>query len=217
MSETINLLLVGTWQTIYMVVVSTFIATIFGVPLGVLLMVTDKGQILHNEPLNKMLGTIVNIFRSVPFVILLIVLIPFTRLLVGKAIGTTAAIVPLSVAAIPFMGRLTETALREVDRGVIEAAKAMGASPLQIITKVLVPEALPSIAAGITITTINLVGYSAMAGVIGGGGLGDLAVRYGYQRFMLDIMLYTVAILVAMVQLIQLIGDVLVKQLSKNR
>jgi len=217
MSETINLLLVGTWQTIYMVVVSTFIATIFGVPLGVLLMVTDKGQILHNEPLNKILGTIVNIFRSVPFVILLIVLIPFTRLLVGKAIGTTAAIVPLSVAAIPFMGRLTETALREVDRGIIEAAQSMGASPLQIITKVLVPEALPSIAAGITITTINLVGYSAMAGVIGGGGLGDLAVRYGYQRFMLDIMLYTVAILVAMVQLIQLIGDVLVKQLSKNR
>ncbi|MDP9750044.1 MULTISPECIES: methionine ABC transporter permease [Thermoanaerobacter] len=217
MSETINLLLVGTWQTIYMVVVSTFIATIFGVPLGVLLMVTDKGQILHNEPLNKILGTIVNIFRSVPFVILLIVLIPFTRLLVGKAIGTTAAIVPLSVAAIPFMGRLTETALREVDRGVIEAAKAMGASPLQIITKVLVPEALPSIAAGITITTINLVGYSAMAGVIGGGGLGDLAVRYGYQRFMLDIMLYTVAILVAMVQLIQFLGDMLVKHLSRNR
>ncbi|ADH61090.1 binding-protein-dependent transport systems inner membrane component [Thermoanaerobacter mathranii subsp. mathranii str. A3] len=217
MSETINLLLVGTWQTIYMVVVSTFIATIFGVPLGVLLMVTDKGQILHNEPLNKILGTIVNIFRSVPFVILLIVLIPFTRLLVGKAIGTTAAIVPLSVAAIPFMGRLTETALREVDRGVIEAAKAMGASPLQIITKVLVPEALPSIAAGITITTINLVGYSAMAGVIGGGGLGDLAVRYGYQRFMLDIMLYTVAILVAMVQLIQFLGDMLVKHLSRNQ
>jgi D-methionine transport system permease protein len=153
----------------------------------------------------------------VPFVILLIVLIPFTRLLVGKAIGTTAAIVPLSVAAIPFMGRLTETALREVDRGVIEAAKAMGASPLQIITKVLVPEALPSIAAGITITTINLVGYSAMAGVIGGGGLGDLAVRYGYQRFMLDIMLYTVAILVAMVQLIQFLGDMLVKHLSRNR
>jgi D-methionine transport system permease protein len=180
-------------------------------------MVTDRNQILQNELLNKILGTIVNIFRSVPFVILLIVLIPFTRLLVGKAIGTTAAIVPLSVAAIPFMGRLTETALREVDRGIIEAAQSMGASPLQIITKVLVPEALPSIAAGITITTINLVGYSAMAGVIGGGGLGDLAVRYGYQRFMLDIMLYTVAILVAMVQLIQLIGDVLVKQLSKNR
>lgn len=217
MSETINLLLVATWQTIYMVAVSTFIATIFGVPLGILLMVTDRNQILQNELLNKILGTIVNIFRSVPFVILLIVLIPFTRLLVGKAIGTTAAIVPLSVAAIPFMGRLTETALREVDRGVIEAAQSMGASPLQIITKVLVPEALPSIAAGITITTINLVGYSAMAGVIGGGGLGDLAVRYGYQRFMLDIMLYTVAILVAMVQLIQLIGDVLVKQLSKNR
>lgn len=139
MSETINLLLVATWQTIYMVAVSTFIATIFGVPLGILLMVTDRNQILQNELLNKILGTIVNIFRSVPFVILLIVLIPFTRLLVGKAIGTTAAIVPLSVAAIPFMGRLTETALREVDRGIIEAAQSMGASPLQIITKVLVP------------------------------------------------------------------------------
>ncbi|WP_422447252.1 methionine ABC transporter permease [Thermoanaerobacterium sp. DL9XJH110] len=217
MSETLNLLLVSTWQTIYMVAVSVLIATVFGIPLGILLMVTDRGQILQNILLNKILGTIVNIFRSVPFIILLIVLIPFTRLLVGKAIGTTAAIVPLSVAAIPFMGRLTETALREVNRGVIEAAQAMGASPFQIITRVLIPEALPSIAAGITITTINLVGYSAMAGVIGGGGLGDLAVRYGYQRFMLDIMLYTVVILVVMVQLTQMIGDFFVSRLSKNR
>lgn len=217
MSETVNLLLVSTWQTIYMVAVSVLIATVFGIPLGILLMVTDRGQILQNILLNKILGTIVNIFRSVPFIILLIVLIPFTRFLVGKAIGTTAAIVPLSVAAIPFMGRLTETALREVDRGVIEAAQAMGASPFQVITKVLIPEALPSIAAGITITAINLVGYSAMAGVIGGGGLGDLAVRYGYQRFMLDIMLYTVAILVVMVQLIQVLGDLVVKYLSKHR
>ncbi|ADL08903.1 methionine ABC transporter permease [Thermosediminibacter oceani] len=217
MSETLNLLLLATWQTVYMVAVSVLIATFFGIPLGVLLMVTDRGQILQNGLLNKILGTVVNIFRSVPFVILLIVLIPFTRWLVGKAIGTTAAIVPLSVAAIPFMGRLIETALREVDRGVIEAAQAMGASPFQIITRVLIPEALPSIAAGITITTINLVGYSAMAGVIGGGGLGDLAVRYGYQRFMLDIMLYTVAILVVMVQLIQVAGDLFVKRLSKNR
>jgi D-methionine transport system permease protein len=217
MSETVNLLLVSTWQTIYMVAVSVLIATVFGIPLGILLMVTDRGQILQNILLNKILGTIVNIFRSVPFIILLIVLIPFTRFLVGKAIGTTAAIVPLSVAAIPFMGRLTETALREVNRGVIEAAQAMGASPFQIITKVLIPEALPSIAAGITITTINLVGYSAMAGVIGGGGLGDLAVRYGYQRFMLDIMLYTVVILVVMVQLTQMIGDFFVSRLSKNR
>ncbi|ABP67208.1 binding-protein-dependent transport systems inner membrane component [Caldicellulosiruptor saccharolyticus DSM 8903] len=217
MSETLQLLLVSTWQTIYMVVISTFIATVLGIPLGVLLMVTDKGQILQNSTLNRILSTIVNIFRSIPFVILLIVLMPFTRLIVGTSIGTTAAIVPLSVAAIPFMGRLTETALREVDRGVIEAAQAMGASPFQIVIKVLIPEALPSIVSGITITAINLIGYSAMAGVIGGGGLGDLAVRYGYQRFMIDIMLWTVAILIAMVQLTQLIGDFFVRRLSRNR
>ncbi|SHM15633.1 D-methionine transport system permease protein [Caldanaerovirga acetigignens] len=217
MAESVKLLFSATRETIYMVAVSVLIASIFGIPLGVLLYSTDRGRILENSPLNKALGTIVNIFRSIPFVILLIMLIPFTRWLVGKSIGTTAAIVPLSVAAIPFMGRLTETALREVDRGVIEAAQAMGASPFQVITKVLIPEALPSIAAGITITAINLVGYSAMAGVIGGGGLGDLAVRYGYQRFMLDIMLYTVAILVIMVQLIQVLGDLVVKSLSKHR
>lgn len=217
MAETVKLLFNATRETVYMVAVSVLIASIFGIPLGVLLYSTDRGRILENSPLNKVLGTIVNIFRSIPFVILLIMLIPFTRWLVGKSIGTTAAIVPLSVAAIPFMGRLTETALREVDRGVIEAAQAMGASPFQVITKVLIPEALPSIAAGITITAINLVGYSAMAGVIGGGGLGDLAVRYGYQRFMLDIMLYTVAILVFMVQLIQVLGDLVVKYLSKHR
>ncbi|WPX09864.1 methionine ABC transporter permease [Anaerocellum danielii] len=217
MSETFQLLLISTWQTIYMVIISTLIATIFGVPLGVLLLVTDKGQILQNSILNKIVSTIVNIFRSIPFVILLIVLMPFTRLIVGKSIGTTAAIVPLSIAAIPFMGRITETALREVDHGVIEAAQAMGTSPFQIITKVLIPEGLPSIVSGITITAINLVGYSAMAGVIGGGGLGDLAVRYGYQRFMIDIMLYTVAILVAMVQLTQFIGDLIVRRLSRNR
>lgn len=217
MSDTINLLLTSTWQTLYMVLVSTFIATIFGIPIGILLLITDKGQILQNEILNKVLGTIVNVFRSVPFIILLIVLIPLTRLLVGTSIGTTAAIVPLSIAAIPFMGRLTETSLREVNKGIIEAAQAMGASPVQIITKVLIPEALPSIASGITITTINLVGYSTMAGVIGGGGLGDVAVRYGYQRFMPDIMLYTVIILILMVQLTQMLGDFTVKQLSKNR
>ncbi|MCG0276373.1 MAG: ABC transporter permease [Thermosediminibacteraceae bacterium] len=217
MAETLELLSSATWETIYMVAVSLLIATVFGIPLGVLLYATDRNQILQNYVLNKILGITVNIFRSIPFVILLIMLIPFTRWLVGKSIGTTAAIVPLSVAAIPFMGRLTETALREVDRGVIEAAQAMGASPFQIIVKVLIPEALPSIAAGITITAINLVGYSAMAGVIGGGGLGDLAVRYGYQRFMLDIMLYTVAILVVLVQLIQVAGDFVVRRLSKYR
>lgn len=217
MYNTINLLLVATWQTIYMVLVSACIAAVAGIPLGILLFATDKGSILQNTSLNKLLGIIVNIFRSVPFIILLIVLIPFTRVLVGTSIGTTAAIVPLSIAAIPFMGRLTESSLREVSWGIIEAAQAMGASPLQIVTKVLIPESLPSIVSGITIMAINLVGYSAMAGVVGGGGLGDLAVRYGYQRFMYDIMLYTVIILVVMVQLVQMVGDLMVIQLSKNR
>jgi len=217
MSNMLNLLITNTWQTVYMVAVSVSVATIFGLPLGVLLFVTDKGQILENIILNKVLGLIVNFFRSVPFVILLIVLIPFTRLIVGVSYGTTAAIVPLSVAAIPFMGRLVETSLREINRGIIEAAQAMGASPFQIIIKVLIPEALLSIAAGVTTTTINLVGYSAMAGVMGGGGLGDVAVRYGYQRFMLDVMFYTVAILVVMVQLTQMLGDLIIRHLSKNR
>jgi D-methionine transport system permease protein len=217
MYDILRLLLVSTWESLYMVFTSVAIATFFGIPLGVLLFVTDKQQILKNNIINEVLSWIVNIIRSIPFVILLIILLPFTKLIVGKAIGTTAAIVPLSIAAIPLVGRLTESALREVPKGVIEAASSMGASPFQIITKVLLPESLPSIASGITITTINLVGYSAMAGVIGGGGLGDVAVRFGYNRFRPDIMLYTVAILVVMVQLIQMAGDAFVKHLSKNR
>lgn len=217
MIEMVNLLLIASWQSLYMVIISVIIASIFGIPLGILLMVTDKDQIVENQILNKILGTIVNIFRSIPFVILLFLLIPLTRLIVGKAIGTTASIVPLSIAAIPFMARITETALREVEKGIIEAAQSMGASPYQIITKVLIPEALPSMVSGITITAINLVGYSAMAGVLGGGGLGDLAVRYGYQRFMYDVMVCTVVILVVMVQVMQLVGDKLVRQVSKNR
>jgi len=217
MSDILNLLLVSTWESIYMVFSSVAIATFFGIPLGVLLFVTDKQQFLKSDILNEILSWIVNIIRSIPFVILLILLLPFTKLIVGKAIGTTAAIVPLSIAAVPLVGRLTENALREVPKGVIEAAQSMGASPFQIITKVLLPESLPSIASGITITTINLVGYSAMAGVIGGGGLGDVAVRFGYNRFRPDIMLYTVAILVVMVQLIQMAGDAFVRHLSKNR
>lgn len=217
MSDILRLLLVSSWESIYMVFSSVAIATFFGIPLGILLFVTDKEQILKNNIINEVLSWIVNIIRSIPFVILLILLLPFTKLIVGKAIGTTAAIVPLSIAATPLVGRLTESALREVPKGVIEAAQSMGASPFQIIMKVLLPESLPSIASGITITTINLIGYSAMAGVIGGGGLGDVAVRFGYNRFRPDIMLYTVAILVVMVQLIQMAGDTFVKHLSKNR
>ena len=215
--EIAELLMEPTIETIYMVFVATFIATIFGIPLGILLMVTDKDQILQNLPINNVLSTIVNVFRSIPFIILLFLLIPFTRFLVGKAIGTTASIVPLSIAAIPFMARLTETALREIDKGIIEAAQSVGASPFQIISKVLLPESLPSIVAGITITNINLVGYSAMAGAMGGGGLGDLAVRYGFQRFQLDVMIYTVIVLVVMVQLTQAIGDLIVNQIARYR
>lgn len=217
MSEILDLLLKSTGETLYMVLFSVVIATVFGIPLGVLLFVTDKDEVLENRFLNKIMSAIVNIFRSIPFVILLILLMPLTRVIVGKAIGTTAAIVPLSIAAIPFMGRVVESSLREVPRGVIEAAQAMGASPKQLIIKVLLPESLPGIATGITIATINLVGYSTMAGVIGGGGLGDVAVRYGYNRFMPDIMLYTVTILVLLVQLIQMAGDLWEKRLSKNR
>ncbi|NLZ54901.1 MAG: ABC transporter permease, partial [Thermoanaerobacteraceae bacterium] len=165
MSDILRLLLVSSWESIYMVFSSVAIATFFGIPLGILLFVTDKEQILKNNIINEVLSWIVNIIRSIPFVILLILLLPFTKLIVGKAIGTTAAIVPLSIAATPLVGRLTESALREVPKGVIEAAQSMGASPFQIIMKVLLPESLPSIASGITITTINLIGYSAMAGV----------------------------------------------------
>lgn len=215
MSDIMRLLLVSTWESLYMVFSSVAIATFFGIPLGVLLFVTDKQQILKNDLINQVLSWIVNIIRSIPFVILLILLLPFTKLIVGKAIGTTAAIVPLSIAAIPLVGRLTETALREVPKGVIEAAQSMGASPLQIISKVLLPESLPSIASGITITTINLIGYSAMAGVIGGWSRGcgrEIWIQPVPPRHHA----YTVAILVVMVQLIQMAGDAVVKHLSKT-
>jgi len=177
------------------------------VPLGVLLVITDRGGLLQNLALNRSLGAVVNATRSTPFIILLVALIPLTRLLVGTSIGTGAAIVPLSIAAIPFVGRLVENALREVDGGLIEAAQAMGATPSQIIIKVLIPEALPSIIAGLTITIVSLIGYSAMAGAVGGGGLGDLGIRYGYQRFLPDVMAAVVIVLIALVQVIQFGGD----------
>ncbi|CUH96329.1 putative D-methionine transport system permease protein MetI [Propionispora sp. 2/2-37] len=203
-------------DTSYMVAVSTVISILFGIPLGVVLVTTDRGHILENRYLNQILGSIVNAARSTPFIILMVAIIPLTRLLTGTSIGTNAAIVPLSIAAIPFVGRVVETALKEVDYGVIEAAQAMGASPCAIISKVLIPEALPSIVSGITLTIINLIGYSAMAGAIGGGGLGDVAIRYGYQRFRGDIMLATVAILIAQVQIVQSGGDFLSRRLNKK-
>jgi len=203
-------------DTTYMVAVSTLISTLLGIPLGVILVVTDKRGILESLYINRVLGSIVNAARSTPFIILMVAIIPLTRLLTGTSIGTNAAIVPLSLAAIPFVGRVVESALKEVDYGVVEAAQAMGASPFEIIRKVLIPESLPSIILGITLTIINLIGYSAMAGAIGGGGLGDLAIRYGYQRFRADIMLATVAILIAQVQIVQSCGDYLARRVNKR-
>lgn len=202
-----HLLLNGTLETLYMVSVSLVIAVIFGIPLGVLTTITRKGHILTNNVLNKILDGIINIGRSIPFIILMVAIIPLTRALVGTSIGTTAAIVPLAVAAIPFVARVVDNALLEIDPGIIEAARSMGATPLQIIVKVLLPEALPGLILGVTLTAINLIGYSAMAGAIGGGGLGDIAVRYGYQRSRIEVMVQTVIILVLLVQLIQWAGN----------
>lgn len=214
--DMLALLFKSLWETTYMVAVSGMISALIGIPLGIILVTTDNGHILENTPFNKILGVIVNATRSTPFIILMVAIIPLTRLLVGTSIGTNAAIVPLSIAAIPFVARIVESALKEVDYGVIEAAQAMGASPREIITKVLLPEAMPAIILGLTLTLISLIGYSAMAGAIGGGGLGDLAIRYGYQRFRADIMLITVVILIGQVQIVQSTGDYLARRLNKK-
>lgn len=197
----------STWETVYMTLVASLFTLVGGIPLGVMLVVSDRGAIWEHPALNRVLGVIVNVGRSVPFVILMVAVSSFTRLLVGTSIGTTAAIVPLVVAAIPFMGRIVEQSLREVDGGLIEAAIAMGSSNWQIILKVLIPEALPSLIRGTALMLVSLVGYSAMAGAIGGGGLGDLAVKWGYNRFRNDIMLACLIVLIAMVQVFQWIGD----------
>ena len=214
--EMLALLLEALGETLYMVAVSAGISTVLGVPLGVILVSTSRGHILQNLWLNRILGYIANATRSTPFIILMVAIIPLTRVLAGTSIGTNAAIVPLSIAAIPFVGRVVESALREVDYGLIEAAQAMGASPLQIIRRVLLPEAMPSIVLGLTLAVISLIGYSAMAGAIGGGGLGDLAIRFGYQRFRVDVMISTVVILNALVQLVQSAGDLLSRRLNKK-
>ena len=214
--DMIMLLFKALGETVYMVAVSMVIASIIGVPLGVLLHTTEKDGILAAPGLNKVLGSVVNAIRSIPFIILMVAIIPFTRLIVGSAIGTTAAMVPLVIASIPFIGRQVETSLKEVPFGLIEAAQSMGASPTQIIWKVLIPESLPSIVAQLTTVIIALVGESAMAGAIGGGGLGDLAIRYGYQRFRPEVMLATVVILIVLVQLVQLLGGALAKKLDKR-
>ena len=201
-------------ETLIMVAVSSVIGTALGLPLGILLFVTDPKGFLPMPALNVTLGAVVNALRSIPFIILLVAIIPFTRLVVGSSIGTAAAIVPLTISVAPFIARIVETSLREVDKGLVEAAQAMGATNMQIITKVLLPEAMPGILAGLTIAVISLIGYSAMAGVVGGGGLGDLGIRYGYQRFMPEVMWPVVIILIILVQGLQSIGDRLVRKLS---
>ncbi len=215
-AEIIPLLTKALGETVYMVIISMAVASIIGVPLGVLLHTTDKGQILENSAINQSVGSIVNAIRSIPFIILMVAIIPLTRFIVGSAIGTTAAIVPLVIASIPFIGRQVETSLKEVPAGLVEAALSMGATPAQIITKVLLPEAMPSIVSQLTTVIIALVGESAMAGAIGGGGLGDLAIRYGYQRFRPEVMLATVIILIVLVQLVQFCGNTLSKYLNKR-
>lgn len=211
-------ILIATWETIYMVAISTFLSYVFGLVLGIILVITSPGHISENKPVNAVLGTIVNAARSIPFIIFLILVIPLTRLLVGTFIGTVASIVPLTLAAIPFVARLAETSLKEIEWGLIEAALSMGANTWEIISKVLLPEAKPSIILGVAITAINLIGYSAMAGIVGGGGLGTLAYYYGYQRYEDSIMFITVIVLILMVQVIQMIGDKLANQaISKGR
>ncbi|MCD0451862.1 ABC transporter permease [Actinocorallia sp. API 0066] len=197
-----------------MVWVSAVLTALGGLALGVLLVLTDRGGLAPSAPVNRVLGLVVNIGRSLPFIILMIAVIPLTRALVGTTIGTAAAIVPLTIGAIPFYARLAETALREVDPGVVAAARAMGASRRQIVGKVLLREARPGLVAGMTVTVITLVGYSAMAGAIGGGGLGDLAIRYGYLRFETGTMIACVAVLIVLVQVIQMLGDLVVRRLS---
>ena len=214
--QIINLLIQGFLETVQMTVISTVVAVLLGVPLGVILVITSRGHIMQNEAVNKVLGAIVNATRSIPFIILMVAIIPFTRLVAGTSIGTTAACVPLTLAAIPFLARLVETAIKEVNGGVIEAAQSMGATPLQIIWKVLLPEALPTLIDNITVLIVNLISYSAMAGAIGGGGLGDIAIRYGYQRFQGDVMLATIVILIVLVQFIQSLGDYLSRKVNKK-
>ena len=211
-----NLLFKSLAETLYMLSVSAIIAAIIGIPLGILLVVTEKNGILVCPVLNKPLAFAINMVRSIPFIILMVAIIPFTRMVAGTSIGTTAAIVTLTIAAITYTARMVETSIREIPFGLIEAAESMGASPYQIIKKVLIPEALPSIIENMTVVIVSLIGSSAMAGTIGGGGLGDLAICYGYQRFQADVMIATIIVLIIIVQLIQFIGSTWSRKTDKR-
>ncbi|MCW5748789.1 MAG: ABC transporter permease [Alphaproteobacteria bacterium] len=214
--QMIDLLLEALAETLAMVGAAGAVAIAAGLPLGVLLLISGKGHILENRPVNVVAGALVNAVRSTPFIILLVAIVPLTRLIAGTSIGTQAAIVPLSIAATPFVARLFEAAMREVDPGLIHAAQAMGATRLQIVLKVLIPEARPGLMAAATVMLIGLIGYSAMAGAIGGGGLGDLGVRYGYQRFLPEVMAAVVVVLIVLVQAVQSLGDTLVRRYSRR-
>lgn len=212
-----GLVLSATVETLYMTLASTLVALLIGLPLGIVLVVTEKGQILENQRLNSILGTVINALRSFPSLILIILLLPVSRFLVGTTLGSTAAIVPLSIGSAPFVARIFETSLKQVDKGKIEAALAMGASYKKIILDVYLPEALPSLIRGFTISVITIIGFTTIAGVIGGGGLGSLAIRFGYQRYRDDIMLVTVVLLIFLVQGIQKLGDVSAARINKKR
>ena len=215
--EVVDMILKGIQETLYMTLLSTLMGYVIGLPMGVLLAVSDKDGLKPNRVLYRILDVIANIVRSIPFLILLILLIPFTRMIVGKSYGSTATVVQLVIAAGPFIARMVESSLKEVDEGVIEAARSMGASNLRIIVKVLLVEARTSLINGATIAVGTILGYSAMAGTIGGGGLGDIAIRYGYHRYQADIMIVTVVLLVILVQIFQMVGTTLANRLDKRR
>ena len=215
--EVVDMILKGIQETVYMTLLSTLMGYVIGLPMGVLLTVSDKDGLKPNRVLYRILDVIANIVRSIPFLILLILLIPFTRLVVGKSYGSTATVVPLVIAAGPFIARMVESSLKEVDEGVIEAARSMGAGNFRIIMKVLLVEARTSLINGATIAVGTILGYSAMAGTIGGGGLGDIAIRYGYLRYQADIMIVTVVLLIILVQIFQMVGTTLANRLDKRR
>jgi D-methionine transport system permease protein len=214
--EIAQLIAWSTLDTLIMVGLSGLLGTLFGLPLGVFLATSRAGELFSAPTTNRILGLIVNATRSTPFIILVVAIVPLTRLIVGTSIGTRAAVVPLTIAAIPFIGRVVEAAIREVDQGLVEAARAFGASPLQIVRKVLLPEALPALTLALTLTLVSLLGYSAMVGAVGGGGLGDLGIRYGYQRFMPEVMAAVVIVLIVLVQGVQSLGETIARRLDKR-
>jgi D-methionine transport system permease protein len=215
-AEMFQLIANSTLDTLIMVGLSGLLGTLFGLPLGIFLATSRANELFAAPAANGILGLIVNATRSTPFIILVVAIVPLTRLLVGTSIGTRAAVVPLTIAAIPFIARVVEAAIREVDQGLVEAARAFGASPLQIVRKVLLPEALPALTLALTLTLVSLLGYSAMVGAVGGGGLGDLGIRYGYQRFMPEVMAVVVIVLIVLVQGVQTLGEVIARRLDKR-